>query len=99
MDLSMLGLAFLLISWFIGAGIFVAIGWFVGFVTGKIFKKEFGFRFDVVVLLLIAAVEPFIWHTGIDRTFSFDLSHVLSSTIPSLIVAVLLTRWINAGKD
>jgi hypothetical protein len=99
MDLSVLGLAFLFISWLIGAGIFVAIGWIIGFVAGKIFKKEFGFRFDAIVLLVIGAVEPFIWHTGIDRTFAFDLTHFLSSTLPSLIVAILLTRWINAGKD
>lgn len=87
------------IAWFIGAAIFLAVSGVITWVLRRALRFDIKFKGEILLLTVIALLEPFVWHTGIDRTFSWDWQHVLSSTLPSFVVALLLLWWINKGKE
>ena len=95
----MLDFAFIAVAWFIGAGILLAVGWAVGWILKKTLSLGFGFKGEALILSSIAVIEPFVWHTGIDRTVDWDWAHVISNTVPSFVVALLLLWWINSGEE
>lgn len=93
-----LDFVFTAVAWFIGAGIFLAVSWAVGWLLTKMLRLQFGFRGEALILASLAVIEPFLWHTGRDRTFAWDWAHVISNTVPSLVVALLLLWWINSAE-
>jgi hypothetical protein len=98
-DWLMLDFVFIAAAWFIGAGIFLAVSWAVGWILRKTLRLDFGFRGEALILAALAVIEPFVWHTGIDRTFAWDWAHVINNTVPSFVVALLLLWWINSGEE
>jgi hypothetical protein len=99
MDMMWLDVLFLFVAWFIGAAIFLAVIGIIAWVLRKALRFDIKFKGEVFLLALLAIIEPFVWHTGIDRTFAWDWQHVFGNTLPSIIVALLLLWWINKGKE
>ena len=94
-----LDILLVLISWLIGAGFFLLASWVIQWVMRKILRFEIKFSGGVILLVIISIIEPFVWHTGIDRTLTWDWQHVINSTLPSLVFAILLLWWIDRGDD
>ena len=95
----MLDFAFIAVIWFIGAGIFLAVGWVLGWLLKKVLRLNIDTRGDVLILAALAVIEPFLWHTGIDGKFAVDWTHVINNTVPSFILAIFLLWWINRGEE
>ena len=99
MGMLWLDLLLTVAAWFIGAAILLGVGGIIGWVLRKFVHFDIELKGKVLLLAILALIEPFVWHTGIDRTFSWDWQHVVNSTLPSFIFAVLLMWWINKGEE
>jgi hypothetical protein len=99
MGMMWLDMLYLFVGWIIGAGIFLAVSFAIVWIVRRALRLNIKFKGEVFLLAMLALIEPFVWHTGIDRTFAWDWQHVLSSTLPSFIVALLLLWWINKGSE
>ena len=98
MNHILLDLLFMVAGWFIGAAILLLISGVLCWILKKIFHLTFGFKREALMLAAIAVIEPFIYNYGDDRTLTWDWTHFILQTAPSLVFALLLLKWINNGK-
>jgi hypothetical protein len=88
-----------IVAWFVGAMMYSVANGLIIWLVEKLLSFHVSFKGEIALLATLVVLEPFLVSYTIDKNFTFDWSHFISYNLPQFVLAVLILRWINRGKE